>query len=285
MSLCGTIHALASERGWSFGRMAVQFELWTPQLTAHFARVSGCWLQRDKQHELTLICLNAALPFVGFTSWPRLCRLGECFNVMHCRGQIEFIYFGPPPSLWLWMTRSLSLYIFFKEFCLQISHVANDGHPHVHTKILKNYLKLWQSKLKNKVWSQTASENPISPLSVHIQNAFIITVSYPQTRPFSPLPHLHVSLIRVCVYSLEDLLPTEMAGCVIKSLTLGATQNLTICIKKKRDVLELFICGDTISVKVLSHVGLFLELLGLLLPSDANARDLPKVWYFQKCCP
>lgn len=36
------------------------------------------------------------------------------------------------------------------------------------------------------------------------------------------LPDLHVSLIMVPVYSLEDQRPTEMAGCVIKSLTLGA---------------------------------------------------------------
>lgn len=85
-------------------------------------------------------------------------------------------------------------------------------------------------KIKSKKFQTSptvgGSRGPISPLSVQIQKHL-------HYRRFLPaaitahLPDLHVSLIMVCVYSLEDQAPTEMAGCVIKSLTLGAPKNVS----------------------------------------------------------
>lgn len=89
------------------------------------------------------------------------------------------------------------------------------------------------------------------------------------------LLYLHVSLIRVRVYSLKDQLPAETAGCVIKGLTLGAPPQKSDCRHmKKTDILKFFIC--TISVKVLRHVCASPELVGASLLSDANATDWPK---------
>lgn len=76
-------------------------------------------------------------------------------------------------------------------------------------------------KAKRKVWN-------LSPLWVQIQKRLHYRRFPPRDQSSEPTtitahPHyLHVSLIMVHVYSLEDQRPTEMAGCVIKSLTLGA---------------------------------------------------------------
>ena len=62
------------------------------------------------------------------------------------------------------------------------------------------------------------SQGSIGPLSIQIQNAFIIAVTRPETSQVCPPPPVLIysicmfSLIMGHVYSLEDQLPTEMAG-------------------------------------------------------------------------
>lgn len=134
---------------------------------------------------------------------------------------------------------------FNKEFCLQISHVANDGHPtwcavpqyYTHklkkmSKDMKNKATRLKKKERKKLeTSQTVGESTCSPNSkrLHYHRFLPRDQSIQPTTITAHLLYLHVSLIMVCVYSLEDQLPTEMAGCVIKSLPLGAPKNVTAC--------------------------------------------------------
>lgn len=69
-----------------------------------------------------------------------------------------------------------------------------------------------------------AHQSTFSPNSkrLHYRHSLPRDRSSQPTAITAHLLHLHVSLIMGRVYSLEDQLPTEMAGCVIKSLTLGA---------------------------------------------------------------
>lgn len=73
-------------------------------------------------------------------------------------------------------------------------------------------------------WRAEAHQFTFSPISkrLHYLRFLPRDQSRQSTTITAHLLYLHVSLIMVRVYSLEDQLPTEMAGCVIKSRPLGA---------------------------------------------------------------
>lgn len=87
-------------------------------------------------------------------------------------------------------------------------------------------LKSRQSKAGKQVSKQAAGA-PSVRKRLHYRRWRAADACLQPTSATRPL-HLHVSLIRLRVYSLEDQLPAETAGCGIKGPTLGVRQNLTL---------------------------------------------------------
>lgn len=108
--------------------------------------------------------------------------------------------------------------------------LSNATHTHKHTKsnVLENKATGWRKKKSFKspkwAWRAEAHQFTFSPNSkrLHYLRFLPRDQSRQSTTITAHLLYLHVSLIMVRVYSLEDQLPTEMAGCVIKSRPLGA---------------------------------------------------------------